>query len=304
MSRVVCFGELLVDRIQDGGRWLDQPGGAPANVACALARWGVPAALVTAVGRDPRGAWLVDRLGALGVDLSVVQRVDAPTRAVEVLRDARGDRRFGGFGGPPTTAFADTRVAAARLPPDLLRDAFALVCGTIPLATPGSAQALDRCVALARRARAPVVLDVNWRPGFWPRPESAPAAIRALLARVNWLKLSREEALWLFDRDDPTAIHAAAPHLDGVLCTDGPHGCRWSIGAEGGHAPALDVAVVDTTGAGDAFLAGFLAAWRAGRPWPTAVRLGCVAGSLATRAEGAIEAQPPWSEVLARAGET
>nr|WP_229641449.1 PfkB family carbohydrate kinase [Waterburya agarophytonicola] len=106
-TKVICLGEVLFDCLADQtGKtisnvtsWTPYPGGAPANVACALAKLGTPSAFIGRVGKDRQGEQLVQLLESIGVDISGVQYDEqAPTRKVYVTRSVEGDRTFAGFG--------------------------------------------------------------------------------------------------------------------------------------------------------------------------------------------------------------
>ena len=106
-SRVLCLGEILFDcladqlglKLEEVKSWTPYPGGAPANVACALVKLGTTAGFIGAVGEDEPGNALVKLLQDVGVDTTGVQRhPTAPTRQVYVTRDLAGDRTFAGFG--------------------------------------------------------------------------------------------------------------------------------------------------------------------------------------------------------------
>ena len=116
---VLCLGEILFDLLADQvGRSLEQveswtpyPGGAPANVACALVKLGTQAGFIGCVGKDRAGEKLVQVLQKVGVDVTGVQRhSSAPTRQVNVVRTESGDRIFAGFRNHDTTEFADTKL--------------------------------------------------------------------------------------------------------------------------------------------------------------------------------------------------
>jgi fructokinase len=319
---VICLGEILDDRIADQvagtiaavQSWTDYAGGAPANVACGLSQLGTPTALIAAVGDDDRGRKLVALLQAQGVDATGVQTITThPTRSVLVLRSADGDRTFAGFGDDrPTTAFADTQLQAAALPEALFRSAKFLVLGSLGLATPTSAAAVMRAIALARQHRLQILLDVNWRPVFWPQPAVAPGVIAALIRQVDWLKLSIEESEWLCDTIDPGRIQTLFPQLKGVWITRGADGCDYWLNGHMGHQPSFPVVVQDTTGAGDGFVAGLVhqlcqgdtndvadpaAAISADRS-KTIVAYACAVGALTTTQIGAIAAQPTAAQVI------
>ncbi|TGG85811.1 MAG: carbohydrate kinase [Aphanocapsa feldmannii 288cV] len=267
MLNVLCFGEALVDRLGppggdpagDRSSSQDVLGGAPANVACALAHLGTASALLGRLGRDAIGERFRVLLARRAVDTAGLQWDERrPSRIVLVSRDARGERTFGGFCGDRGEGFADQAICADQLPAALFRGARWLLFGTIPLASPVAAEALERALALAKAEGLQLALDVNWRPSFWPDPAQAVDRVRPLLDQVQLLKLAAEEADWLFRSRDPAVVSAALPQGPAVVISDGAAGARWSLGGDQAALPAFAVDVVDTTGAGDAFLAGLL----------------------------------------------
>ncbi|MEC4817391.1 MAG: carbohydrate kinase [Scytonema sp. PMC 1069.18] len=314
--RVLCLGEILFDRLADQlGRkledvesWTAYPGGAPANVACAVVKLGTPSAFVGCVGEDETGQELVDLLEKVGVDTSGVQRhPTAPTRQVNVVRSLAGDRSFAGFKDHETTEFADTYLSVDKLPVELFVSADFLVLGTLELAYPESGQAVYRALELAEQYDVQILLDVNWRPVFWTDPDIAPEKIRELFKHIDFLKLSKEEAEWLFDTTDPGAITYRLDSVEGALVTDGENGCAYCLGENEGKLPAFSVPVVDTTGAGDSFVAGFIHqilthGVQSLSNKDTARKIityASAAGALTTMKAGAIASQPTSAEVEA-----
>jgi fructokinase len=311
---VLCLGEVLFDcladqlglKLEEVKSWTPYPGGAPANVACALVKLGTSAGFMGAVGEDEPGNKLVKLLQDVGVDTTGVQRhPTAPTRQVYVTRDSGGDRTFAGFGKYNTSEFADTYLQSAKLPPALFAEADFLVLGTLELAYPESEQAVLRSLELAEQYNLKIILDVNWRPVFWQDENTAKTKILALLKRFDFLKLTKEEAQWLFDTTDPGAITYRLNSLEGVLVTDGEHGCAYCLGENEGKIPAFSMSVVDTTGAGDGFLAGFIyqlqqVGIKNLKDAETAKRIVTYAsavGALTTIKPGAIASQPTAAEV-------
>lgn len=313
--RVICLGEILFDRIsnQPGQpleavtSWTDYPGGAPANVACALAKLGTPSAFVGCVGEDELGRSLVQLLEKIEVNTQGIQwHSTAPTRTVLVLRSQSNDRSFVAFGDQRnTTEFADTHLNADHLPVELFQHADYLVLGTLLLAYPESRAAIDRALLLAEQFFVKVVLDVNWRPVFWNDQSIAPRMIHEMIKRVDFLKLAEEEAEWLFETTDPGAIAHRIGTLEGVLVTAGEKGCAYCLSQSEGKIPAFSIEVEDTTGAGDSFLAGFvhqlcqhdLSDLNKPDMAKTIVRYASASGALTTTRPGAIDAQPTGSEV-------
>ncbi|MEH1841936.1 MAG: carbohydrate kinase [Nostoc sp.] len=314
--RVLCLGEVLFDcladqlglKLEEVKSWTPYPGGAPANVACALVKLGTPAGFIGAVGEDEPGNALVKLLQNIGVETTGVQRhPTAPTRQVYVTRDLAGDRTFAGFGKYDTAEFADTRLQAKQLPNSLFEEADFLILGTLELAYPESEKAIHHALDLAERYDLKIVLDVNWRPVFWDEPKIAHQKIPELFKRVDFLKLSKEEAEWLFETADPGAITYRLASIEGVLVTDGENGCSYCLGENEGKLAAFSIPVVDTTGAGDSFLAGFIHQLsqhgiHSLRDAETAKRIVTYAsavGALTTIKPGAIASQPTDAEIQA-----
>ncbi|MBN3924897.1 carbohydrate kinase [Nostoc sp. NMS4] len=314
--RVLCLGEILFDcladqlglKLEEVKSWTPYPGGAPANVACALVKLGMSAGFIGAVGEDEPGNVLVKLLQDVGVETTGVQRhPTAPTRQVYVTRDLAGDRTFAGFGQYDTAEFADTHLQAKQLSDSLFQEADFLVLGTLELAYPESEEAIHRALELAEHYDLKIVLDVNWRPVFWKEPNIAHQKIPELFKRVDFLKLSKEEAEWLFETADPGAITYRLASIEGVLVTDGENGCTYCLGENEGKLPSFSIPVVDTTGAGDSFLAGFIHQLshygiHSLRDAETAKRIVTYAsavGALTTIKAGAIASQPTAAEVEA-----
>lgn len=254
-SRVVtiaCFGEALWDMLPRG-LFL---GGAPLNTAYHLARQGIRALPVTAVGRDVLGDEVVRRLASWGIDRSAVARVaGVATGTGRAVLDARGNASY---------RFAPN-VAWDRIPVDAVlrrRAPDALVFGTLALRSPRNRHALGRL--LHAWAGTPRVLDLNLRAPF-DRGASVAFALRnADILKLNDIELARMSgaataanvrslerlARRFTERHGIPRICVSAGDKGAGLLWDGAW--LWES--------ARPVRVRDTVGSGDAFLAGFLAA--------------------------------------------
>lgn len=314
--RVLCLGEILFDLLGDRlglpleqvQSWTPYPGGAPANVACALVKLGTSSGFIGSVGADAPGNSLVQLLQDVGVDVTGVQRhPTAPTRQVYVLRDAKGDRTFAGFGGIPTTDFADAYLQADDIPVSLFADADFLVLGTLELAYRETRAAIEKAIGLAEQYDVKIMVDVNWRPVFWSHPEDAQQRIQALLKKVDFLKISDEEADFLFGTQDAGAIKYQLDAVEGVVVTAGDREVGYCLGGNEGKQEAFSVDVRDTTGAGDGFMAGFIhqlclrgiQCLKNSQTAADIIAYACAVGALTAMKPGAIASQPTAAEVEA-----
>ena len=308
-AKVICLGEILFDYLADDlGKsvsevrsWTPYPGGAPGNVASALTKLGTPSAFIGCVGRDDAGKQLVSLLESIGVDLSGVQYTNQfPTRGVYVTRSSSGDRTFAGFGKQPADRFADAYLQAELLPKKLFLEAEYLVIGTLELAYPQSRAAVFRALELANEYHLKIVLDVNWRPNFWLDEAEAKPLIDRLWSYVDFVKLAEEEAVWLFETADAGAIFYRLGSVEGVLVSNGAAQVSYCLCENEGKVSPFPVKVKDTTGAGDAFLAGLIhqlcqvGIKKLSDPQlaEEIVKYACAVGGLTTTQSGAIAAQP------------
>jgi ribokinase len=273
MARVVCAGHvnwdvtLRVDHLPapDGEACVEaesaRGGGSAANVATGVTGFGASAAVVGSVGGDDRGRQARDRLEAEGVDCSsLVETSGAETAVKYLVVDRAGQVMV--LGGPG----ANEAFEAAALPDDALAAAdFLHLTGQRP----------ETAAALAARA-----IEAGVTVGFDPG--------RRIAERDFSLALSRADVLFLNDREAEVALATGARRGEQTLVLKhGADGAEVrSPDGEWVH-PGFDVDVVDTTGAGDAFAAGFVAALLDGGSYERALRVGNAAGALATTVVGA-----------------
>lgn len=312
--QVICLGECLIDRIfhrydahqPDAACWHDYPGGAPANVATGLAKLGNSSGFLGCIGQDSAGEQILSTLTASGIDCSHVQiHPAAPTRVVLVHRDARGDRHFVGFSQSQIDGYADTLMQPDPLPDHWFDTASFLVMGTLGLAYATTRNSMKKALEWSKRKGMTTVVDVNWRPPFWPETHLAPGQIKAFINQADIVKLSQEEAHWLFQTSDARQILKQLDRPQVVLMTAGAAGCWYATASINGTIPAFPVECEDTTGAGDAFLAGFIhKLCQAGLEslddahlLQQGIRYACAAGALTTLRPGAMAAQPRAEEV-------
>ncbi len=323
---IICIGEALLDRLGPlgGDPALDHPvedclGGAPANVACGLARLGTKVAFIGRLGKDEIANQFLSLMRSRGVNLNGLQ-IDQirPTRIVLVRRDKDGERSFQGFAGDRGEGFADQALecnAITSVWPLITKNSQWLLLGTIPLAVNAASEALLWTINQACQNNMKIALDINWRPTFWDiskKADSGPGqkalkAIRPVLNEANLLKLAKEEADWFFNTENPQVISRSLPKNPDVVVTDGPRPVRWFIGGFEGSIPVITTRkIVDTTGAGDAFAAGLLHQFLtiekrmlSTEKVKEMVRFAMACGAIVCMESGGIQPQPTQEEVLA-----
>jgi fructokinase len=266
MPDVLTLGELLIDFVADRSgvtlgeaeRFLKAAGGAPANVAVGLRRLGVDAGFVGKVGDDPFGRWLADVLRRDGVELSQLRFDDAARTALAfVSLTAGGERDFLFYRHPS----ADQLHRAEELDLDAIARAGILHHGSISLIQEPSRSATFAAIDAARAAGATVSYDPNLRLPLWQDEGAAREGIRSAWHLAHVIKISDDELSFLTGSRDlaaaPSLLH---DQLRLLLVTLGNGGVAWFAGDRSGRVPGFEVETRDTTGAGDAFVAGVLAA--------------------------------------------
>ncbi len=264
-TTVACFGEALIDFLSlpaghgQPRRFLEQPGGAPANVAVGVAQLGGHSRFIGMLAQDMFGDALLAALRAHGVDTSQVRRTDAaPTALAFVSLDATGERSFSFYRPPAADLLFRTEHFDAASFADV---AVFHVCSN-SLTHADIAQATLHGMRTAAAAGALVSIDLNLRPSLWPRDVDPRPLLWQALEQAVLVKLSREELEALAVDGDTAAVvrRLLAGTAQAVVVTDGAAPVRWWTRNRHGEAATFPVDTLDTTAAGDAFVAGLL--WR------------------------------------------
>ncbi len=265
MKKVLAIGELLIDFVprQKGcalGEVTDferVAGGAPANVALAASRLGGAGVMVSQVGLDAFGGYIIDTLAAGGVDTQYIFRTGkANTGLAFVSLDASGNREFSFYRNPS----ADLFLSEEQITPAMFTDVGALHFCSVDLVPWPVKDAHRKAIRLAREAGAIVSFDPNVRLPLWDSPESCQAAIREFLPLADLVKLSDNEIEFVTGCADErqAAGKLLAEGCKMVLVTKGPDGAAVYTASAEAQAAARPAAVADTTGAGDCFAGSFL----------------------------------------------
>ncbi|WP_254780361.1 carbohydrate kinase, partial [Curtobacterium sp. MMLR14_014] len=246
MDTVVVIGEALVDVIEGSEGRVEHPGGSPMNVAVGLARLGVPAGLVCALGDDDRGAVVRRHVEASGVQVAATL-IERTSTAVATIDD-HGVARY--------EFDLDWRLAPVALS-ELTRLVHVGSIGAV--LSPGASVVLE--AARSRPSSALLSVDPNVRPSVTPDRDAVLTALRPLLASADVVKLSDEDAAWLWPERGVDAVLNGLLRLGVGLAavTLGANGCALATAGAHTRSPAPVVEVADTVGAGDSFMSGLLA---------------------------------------------
>ncbi|SIO30872.1 PfkB family carbohydrate kinase [Vannielia litorea] len=274
-------------------------GGSAANIAAGLARLGAQVELMTALSDDPVGRFCAAQLEAFGIGQGLVSTSGPDTRTSLALSENRLEDH-------ETVIYRNGAAdfdLAVDLPDRMELDGLAalVVTGTALAREPSRAVTLH-AIARAQEARVPVVLDLDYRPYSWASARDASEVYAATARRSDIVVGNDLEFAILQGTSDPSPDYARQ------LSNDGPETCIYKMGQDGAitfHAGAesasgiYPVTALKPVGAGDAFLASFLAARFSGGEMSEAVRRGSAAAALVVSRPGCSNAMPLAEEVTA-----
>ncbi|GAA0721823.1 carbohydrate kinase [Dokdonella soli] len=318
MQRIVCFGEALIDFLAQPAQapgepraFLQYAGGAPANVAVAVARLGGRADFVGMLGADMFGDFLLESLRAAGVGTGCSARtVAAKTALAFVALDPEGERSFS-FYRPPA---ADLLFRAEHFQPECFADTGAFHVCSNSLTEDAIAATTLQGIARARDAGALVSFDMNLRPALWPQGIDPHPRLWDVLMVADLIKLARAELDYVAGPlgDERTVMTRLwEGRAKAVIITDGAAPIRWFTRDAAGQVPSFRVRALDTTAAGDAFVGGLLYRLaehgvdgeglpvfvRDAGAFEGALRFAAAVGGLTVTRHGAFAAMPALAEV-------
>lgn len=312
-GKIICFGELLIDfvptengvSLAEAPAFKKAPGGAPANVAAGLAKLGQNAAFLGKVGDDEFGRMLAQVLEDAGVDTSLMSfDTNARTALAFVTLTANGEREFMFYRHPS----ADMLLTEDEVDMDAIRNASIFHYGSISLIAEPCRSTHLKILDEAKKAGVFLSYDPNLRTPLWNSPEDAKAGIMSIWDTADMIKISDEELEFLTgENSDVSAESLIFEGLKLLLVTEGANGARYYTPEFKGHVEGIQVKAIDTTGAGDAFVAGLLtklaqnqAILQNQAELEGAIRFANIAGALTATGRGAIPSLPSEAEIKAR----
>lgn len=304
---VVCFGELLIDfvaletgvTVGEASGFVKAPGGAPANVAVGVARLGHPSAFLGQVGDDPFGHFLDGVLRADKVDTRGLRfSPEARTALAFVSLRSDGDRSFVFYRHPS----ADMLMRPEDVALDLIDDQRIFHFGSITLIDEPCRSATLAAVNHARTKGLLISYDPNLRLALWQDADAARERMRLGLEYADILKVSEEELEFLTGDKNPAKLWRDSMKI--VVVTHGAGGATIYTPRERFLSPGFSVQAVDTTGAGDGFVAGLMHGILSygdafDHHLDEIARFANAVGAITTTKRGAIPALPTRAEVEA-----
>ncbi|PYE86619.1 5-dehydro-2-deoxygluconokinase [Phyllobacterium leguminum] len=313
-ASVDLYGTQIGGRLEDMGSFEKYIGGSPTNIACGAARLGLKTALISRVGDEHMGRFILEQLAREGVSTAGV-KVDPERLTALVILGIRDDTQF-------PLIFYRENCADMALCEDDIDEAFIAVARAIVvtgthLSHPHTEAAVIKALRLARKHGLRTALDIDYRPNLWGVAghgegesrfvESAKVTAR-LQSTLHYFDLivGTEEEFHIAggSTDTIAALRAVrAVSAATLVCKRGPLG---AVAFEGEIPDSLDngqsgqgfpIEVFNVLGAGDGFFAGLLRGWMSGADWSTSLKFANACGAFAVSRHGCTPAYPSWEEL-------
>ena len=322
MGKLFSIGEVLIDFIplekgvalKDVVSFERAPGGAPANVAAAVAKYGQNSAVISKLGKDAFGDFLVEKLEEAGVETDKIYRTEeANTALAFVSLKENGERDFSFYRNPSADLLLDEEEVRSAW----FEAGDVLHFCSVDLVESPMKQAHKKAIAAVSEAGGLVSFDPNVRLPLWKRAEDCRDAILEFLSFADIVKVSDEELEFITGiKDEGKAIQSLfVGKVKAVVYTKGADGADLYVQGDKFGSSGFSVEPVDTTGAGDAFIGGLLYQLLELQANPGNVeevlrnhqenilQFANASGALTTTGKGAISALPSLEQIRALIGE-
>jgi 5-dehydro-2-deoxygluconokinase len=313
-SSVDLYGAQIGGRLEDMGSFDKYIGGSPTNIACGTSRLGLRSAVITGVGDEHMGRFIIEQLQREGVETSGV-KIDPDRLTALVLLGIRDEEQF------PLIFYrencADMGLCEDDIDPDFIRSARAVVATGTHLSNPQVEAATIKALNIARDAGLQTALDIDYRPNLWGVAGHGDGESRFVESDAVTQKL--QTTLHLFDLIVGTEeeFHIAGGSTNTIealravrgvsaatlVCKRGAAGAVAFTGdipdsLDAGEAgPGFPIEVFNVLGAGDGFMSGLLKGWLDGETWPVALKYANACGAFAVSRHGCTPAYPSWEEL-------
>ncbi|MGF0540213.1 bifunctional 5-dehydro-2-deoxygluconokinase/5-dehydro-2-deoxyphosphogluconate aldolase [Agrobacterium sp. ES01] len=311
---VDLYGAQIGGRLEDMGSFEKYIGGSPTNIACGSARLGLKTALISRVGNEHMGRFILEQLKREGVSTQGV-KTDPDRLTALVILGIRDDEQF------PLIFYrencADMALCEDDIDEDFIASARAVVVTGTHLSNPSTEAAVIKALKLARMHGLRTALDIDYRPNLWGVAGHGDGESRFVESAKVTAKL--QATLYYFDlivgteeefhiaggsTDTLAALRAVRSVSKATLvCKRGPLG---AVAFEADIPGSLDdgqsgqgfpIEVFNVLGAGDGFFSGLLRGWMTDQDWPTSLKFANACGAFAVSRHGCTPAYPSWEEL-------
>ncbi len=313
-ASVDLYGQQVGGRLEDMGSFAKYVGGSPTNIAVGTARLGLKSALITRVGDEHMGRFILEQLAFEGVETGGI--VTDPDRLTAlVVLGIRDQSQF------PLIFYrencADMALCEDDIDPAFIAQARAVVATGTHLSHPRTEAAVLKALYLAHENGAQTALDIDYRPNLWGLAGHGDGESRFIESAAVTAKLQKTLAQFDLIVGTEEEFHIAGGTTDTIaalrnvrdispavlVCKRGPMGAAAFTGAipdtldEGQSGPGFPIEVFNVLGAGDGFMSGLLRGWLDGADWPTALQYANACGAFAVSRHGCAPAYPSWEEL-------
>lgn len=293
--QLVCVGRIAVDLyaeqahtpLEEARTFRRYPGGSSGNTAIAAARAGVKVGLISAVGDDPMGRYLLRALSREGVDRQAIARHRSRRTALAFLGMLKSEADGLDFYREQA---ADVEIVPDAAPTGYFAEARALAVTGTHVVDPAAWKCVAPIVERARNEGVPLVLDIDLRRGLWKQLEGG---LSGSVARLSAILPDCAMIVGNLEEIELALPDGSAPRADAILIRKlGPDGAAWERNGERIAVGGLPIDVVNPVGAGDAFLGNLLAAWIMGKSEDVALARANAAGALVATRHGCSSEMP------------
>ncbi|UWQ14612.1 5-dehydro-2-deoxygluconokinase [Aliiroseovarius sp. M344] len=313
-SSVDLYGAQIGGRLEDMGSFDKYIGGSPTNIACGTARLGLKSAVITGVGDEHMGRFIVEQLAREGVNTDGV-KTDPDRLTALVLLGIRDEEQF------PLIFYrekcADMGLTVDDIDADFIKSARSVVATGTHLSHPQVEAATIKALEIARANGQQTALDIDYRPNLWGvaghgdgesrfvESEAVTAKLQSALHYFDLIVGTEEEFHIAGGTTDTIAALRAVRAVSGatLVCKRGADGAVAFEGDipdtldDGQTGPGFPIEVFNVLGAGDGFMSGLLKGWLDGEDWPTTLKYANACGAFAVSRHGCTPAYPSWDEL-------
>jgi 5-dehydro-2-deoxygluconokinase len=311
---VDLYGDQIGGRLEDMGSFSKYIGGSPTNIAAGTARLGLKSGLISRVGDEHMGRFIIEELAREGVCTDGI-KTDPERLTALVILGIRDEEQF------PLIFYrencADMALCEDDIDPEFVKSARAVVATGTHLSNPQTEAAVIKALKIARESGLQTALDIDYRPNLWgvaghgdgeSRFVASQKVTEKLLSTLHYFDLivGTEEEFHIAGGTTDTleALRRVRAVSDATLvCKRGALGAvAFEDGIpnsldDGQTGPGFPIEVFNVLGAGDGFISGLLKGWLDGEDWPTALKYANACGAFAVSRHGCTPAYPSWDEL-------